>query len=65
VVSENKSRCDDLIHGADHWENVEAFGMPCWAKNCIETFRHRDHVFFKMVKNRNKRATARKGGKNG
>ena len=36
----------DITKGADHWENIKAFGKPYWANSMIETFRHKDHVFF-------------------
>lgn len=36
--------------GADHFENVSAFGKPWWAKYCIKTFEYKDHVFYKEVK---------------
>lgn len=36
----------DITHGADHWENIKAFGKPYWANSMIETFRHKDHVFY-------------------
>jgi hypothetical protein len=34
------------IHTGTHWENVEAFGMPYWAKEMEIVYEHRDHVFF-------------------
>lgn len=37
----------DLTHGATHWENIKVFGCPSWVKNCVETFRHKDHVFYR------------------
>lgn len=39
----------DITHGADHWENIKAFGCPSWVKGCIETFRYKDHVFYKEM----------------
>lgn len=42
-----KSKYLDITHGANHWENINAFGTPCWVKHCVETFRYRDHVFYK------------------
>lgn len=36
--------------GADHFENVRAFGCPTWVKYCVETFRHKDHIFYREVK---------------
>lgn len=35
--------------GADHFENILAFGKPCWVKNCVETFRYGAHVFYKEI----------------
>lgn len=37
----------DVTHGATHWENVKAFGMPCWAKSMTVTVVVRDHTFFR------------------
>jgi len=37
----------DITKGADHWENIKAFGNPYWAHSMVETFRHKDHVFYK------------------
>lgn len=39
----------DITKGADHWENIKAFGCPKWVKSCIETFRYKDHVFYKEI----------------
>lgn len=36
----------DITKGADHWENIKAFGKPYWANSMVETFRHKDHVFY-------------------
>lgn len=33
--------------GANHFENIVAFGCPTWVKSCVETFRHKDHVFYR------------------
>ena len=41
------SATSDYVHGADHWENVEAFGMPSWAYSMEKTFAYKDHAFFK------------------
>lgn len=43
------SKSTNYTKGADHFENIKAFGCPSWVKNCIETFRHKDHVFYKEV----------------
>lgn len=36
---------------ANHFENIQAFGCPSWIKRCVETFRYRDHVFYREVRN--------------
>lgn len=36
----------DITKGADHWENIKAFGTPYWAKSMVKTFEHKDHVFY-------------------
>lgn len=41
------SATSNYVLGADHWENVKAFGMPSWAKNMQITLEHKNHVFFK------------------
>lgn len=43
----NKSLEKDITHGATHWENVAAFGLPTWAKNMTRTFEYEGHVFFR------------------
>lgn len=37
-----------ITKGADHFENL-SFGCPSWVKGCVETFRHKDHVFYKEI----------------
>jgi hypothetical protein len=37
-------------HGADHFENIRAFGEPYWVKTCVLTFEYRDHRFYKTLK---------------
>lgn len=37
----------NYTHGANHFENINTFGCPSWVKNCVETFRYKDHVFYK------------------
>ena len=44
------SKDEDITGGATHWENVKAFGLPCWAKSCTETFRYKDHIFYRVTK---------------
>jgi hypothetical protein len=36
----------NYTRGAWYFENVKAFGQPCWAGSCVEVYRHKDHVFF-------------------
>lgn len=40
---------NDVTNGATHWENIRAFGKPCWVSRCIETFRYKDHVFYREI----------------
>jgi hypothetical protein len=37
------------IHSATHWENVNAFGMPEWAREMKVVARVGDHVFFQPM----------------
>lgn len=46
VVSENASRCDNLIHGATHWEGT-AFRTPYWAKSMSLVAIVRNQRFYK------------------
>lgn len=39
--------CEELIHGADHWENVEEFGYPDWADSMTRITKIGDHTFYK------------------
>lgn len=39
----------NFLGGADHWENIKAFGKPKWANSMKETYRYKDHVFYKAV----------------
>lgn len=40
------SETSNLTNGADHFENVEAFGFPKWAKNMKQTVKIKNHTFF-------------------
>lgn len=44
------SKTTNFTNGADHFENIKAFGTPSWVKNCVETFRYKDHVFYREVR---------------
>ena len=37
----------DITKGANHWENVKAFGDPYWAKSCTETVTIGSHNFYR------------------
>jgi len=41
------SKTTNYTRGAQHFENIKAFGCPYWVKDCYETFRYKDHVFYK------------------
>lgn len=40
----------DFLGGATHWENIKAFGKPSWVYGMKETYRYKDHVFYKIIK---------------
>ena len=40
----------DITNGATLWENINAFGCPSWVKSCVETFRYKNHVFYREVR---------------
>ena len=42
-----RSETTNLVKGADHWENVEAFGVPYWAKSMQVTAKIKDHTFYR------------------
>ena len=39
----------NYTQGADHFENVHDFGVPCWAKDCVKVYEYKDHVFYKGI----------------
>ena len=39
----------NYTQGADHFENVHDFGIPCWAKECVKVYEYKDHVFYKGI----------------
>lgn len=39
-----------FIGGADHWENIKAFGKPKWAGKMVETYHYKDHVFYRRTR---------------
>ena len=47
--SELSQSCS-FLQGATNWENIKAFGKPKWAYKMKETYRYKDHVFYKGVK---------------
>ena len=42
----DRSKTSNLTRGATHYENVEAFGRPAWAKSMRQTAKIGDHTFF-------------------
>ena len=38
---------EDITKGAIHYENIERFGIPYWAKDMIITCKIRNHTFYK------------------
>jgi hypothetical protein len=44
------SATNDISGGADHWENVKAFGSPYWAKSMTKTVKVRDHQFYRAAR---------------
>lgn len=42
-----KSKHVDIVCGADHWENIKAFGKPKWANRMRHTITIKDHAFYK------------------
>lgn len=43
----NDSKRVDVTNGATHWENIKAFGKPYWVASMRETYRLKDHVFYR------------------
>lgn len=43
------SKTSNLTKYADHFENLK-LDTPYWVKNCVLTFRYKDHAFFREVK---------------
>ena len=41
------SKTSNLTRGANHFENINAFGEPFWVKSCVLTFEYRDHKFYR------------------
>jgi len=35
------------VHDGTHWENIQEFGTPWWAKNMVKVYWYQDHVFYK------------------
>jgi hypothetical protein len=44
------SEGSNLVKGATNWENVEAFGVPYWAKDMEITAKIGSHTFYKEKK---------------
>jgi len=41
------SATNDASLGADHWENIKAFGTPEWAASMTKTVLVKDHQFYR------------------
>ena len=48
-VAWEKSRNTNTVRNASHWENVNAFGEPSWAKDMRKVIVVRDHVFYEKL----------------
>lgn len=48
-VMQSDDTCN-FLGGATMWENIDAFGKPSWYNNVIETYRYKNHIFFKEKK---------------
>ena len=44
------SKYTNYTRGANHFENIGAFGRPYWVRKCVLTFEYKDHKFYKEVK---------------
>jgi len=43
------SEYTNISKNATHWENVNAFGRPYWAKNMTIAATYGDHTFFRRA----------------
>ena len=46
----NLHPANDPTHGADHWENIKAFGVPYWAKGKKPCYVIGSHAFYNNIK---------------
>lgn len=37
----------DITRGATHYENIEAYGLPKWARSMVRTIRIGEHTYFR------------------
>ena len=47
IVYKVFTETDDITKGATHYENIERFGIPGWAKNMVRTVKIGRHTFYK------------------
>lgn len=51
LANENNDGTSDdycsFLDGADHWENIKAFGEPSWASKMVKTYEYKDHAFYR------------------
>lgn len=41
------AKYENPTNGADHWENIKAFGEPSWAKSMTKTICVKDQCFYR------------------
>lgn len=41
---------NNRIHTGTHWENINAFGTPDWAKEMKMVYKYKEHVFYRKEK---------------
>jgi len=42
-----ESKKKDIVNGADHWCNINAFGEPYWGSDMIQVIQIENHTFYK------------------
>lgn len=48
ILSQLRAGSADVTNGATHYENVEAFGLPYWAKGKQPVAKVGDHTFWRL-----------------
>ena len=47
IVYKVFTQTNDVTKGATHYENIERFGIPRWAKSMVRTVKIGEHTFYK------------------